>query len=93
MVPAPGFKVGDVPRPQSARERRRELAQLAADAENPPNSRPNEEPTYHCVYCHVRKAGRFTRHKHASGMGWQQGHTLPIWACYDCLPLGQGRNE
>jgi len=50
-VSAPGFRVGDVPRPQSVRDRRRELAQLAADAANPPNSRPVEE----------ERPGRFDR--------------------------------
>lgn len=42
MSPLPPLKPGDLPRPQTARERRAELAAFDEEARNPPNQRPNE---------------------------------------------------
>lgn len=49
--------------------------------------------TYECVTCHKTRPGRFTRRRTEAGGGWSQGHHLPHWYCYPCLPAGQGRDE
>lgn len=46
---------------------------------------------YHCVICKKEKEGRFTRQKGASARG--SFPHMPFWACFTCLPLGQGRDE
>lgn len=48
---------------------------------------------YHCVQCRHETDGRFTKHKLASGGGWDQGHQQPHWYCWTCLPKGKGRGE
>jgi len=45
-MPLPPLQPGDLPRPQTARERRAEAAYFAAEAANPPNQRPNIPPTH-----------------------------------------------
>jgi hypothetical protein len=50
--------------------------------------------SYACTYCKTKTSkGRFTRRKETTGNGWSQGFQLPVWACYTCVPLGQGRGE
>lgn len=46
-----------------------------------------------CVLCGKKRDGRFTRRRGAAGGGWSEGHSLPFWFCYSCLPLGDGRDE
>ena len=48
---------------------------------------------YSCILCHKARQGRFTRRQGQAGRGWSQGHDLPAWYCFTCLPPGQGRDE
>lgn len=87
------------PTPHTAKERRR-LAEL--DTQRPRYRRPLP-PTnalavqpgeqHECFQCHQKTVGRFTNKRTWSGQGWSQHMQTPIWACFACLPWGDGRDE
>lgn len=49
---------------------------------------------YRCTQCRRPETeGRFTKHKEASGSGWDHGGQVGSWTCFECLPKGEGRGE